>query len=242
MVIDHERCLKNCRACVPYCTMGAISYYEAAGRMRIDQEECVECGQCLRANVCPAHALVMPKLAWPRILRSHFSNPLVVHPETGVPGRGTEEMKTNEVTGRFRGMRVGMAVEMGRPGIGTRFHDIEKITMAVAQAGVHFDPRNPLTCLMEDVSTGVIRADVLNEKVLSAIIGFDLPRDRIASVLVRLKDATTHISTVFSLDLTFRLEQDNEESVINILQGTGFRASGNGKVNVGLGRPLAREE
>ena len=43
----------------------------------------------------------MPKYEWPRTVRANFSDPLVEHPETKVPGRGTEEMKTTEVTGRI---------------------------------------------------------------------------------------------------------------------------------------------
>ena len=242
MLIHQERCLVHCRLCLPYCPMRAIVPDEMTGKMRIDQDECVECEQCRRANVCPAQALVMPELGWPRILRNRFSNPLIVHPETGVPGRGTEEMKTNEVTGRFRDNLVGMAVEMGRPGLGARFRDIEKVAMAVARAGVHFDPRNPVTCLMEDVSTGKMRADVLNEKVLSVIIGFDLPREQILLVLDELKEVMSGIGTVFSLDLTFRLEKDGGRPLINLLREAGFAPSRNGKLNVGLGRPLARED
>lgn len=222
--------------------MRAITFDEMTGKMKINQEECVECENCQRADVCPSHALMMPELGWPRMLRNRFSNPLITHPDTGVPGRGTEEMKTNEVTGRFKGGRVGMAVEMGRPGFGARFHDIEKVAMAVAQTGIHFDPRNPVTCLMEDVTTGKIRDDVLNEKVLSAIIGFDLPREKIIPVLERLKDVMSEIDTVFSLDLTFRLERDRGRPIIKLLKEAGFNPLRNGKMNVGLGRPLAKED
>ena len=236
MFLNNARCLKGCGACLPYCPMRAIASDEATGEMYIDQEECVECEQCLRADVCPSEALMMPELGWPRILRSQFSNPLIVHPETGVPGRGTEEMKTNDVTGRFSGDLMGMAVEMGRPGIGARFHDIEMVAMAVAQTGVHFDPRNPVTHLMEDVTTGKIRTDVLHEKVLSAIIGFDLHRRKIIPVLERLKEVAAVIDTVFSLGLTFRLERGRGRPITKLLQDAGFHPSRNGKMNMGLGR------
>ena len=56
------------------------------------------------------------------------ATPLKIHPETRIPGRGTEEMKTNEVTGRYRRGMYGMAFELGRPGVGARFHDVEKVT------------------------------------------------------------------------------------------------------------------
>ena len=65
---------------------------------------------------------------------------------------------------------VGIAIEMGRPGTGTRFYDVEKVAMAVAKVGVHFEPHNPVTKLMIDETTGKMKDDVLNEKVLSAIV------------------------------------------------------------------------
>lgn len=34
-----------------------------------------------------------------------------------VPGRGTEEVKTNDVTGRVDKKHYGIAVEMGRPSV-----------------------------------------------------------------------------------------------------------------------------
>ena len=52
----------------------------------------------------------------PRILRSR-----VPHESTGVEGRGTEEVKTNDVSGRVKMGEVGFTIELGRPGVGVRF-------------------------------------------------------------------------------------------------------------------------
>lgn len=240
MYIDQEKCIQ-CQKCIPYCPMRAIAYNAETGKVEIDQEECVECEICRGCN-CPTGALTMPKLEWPRILRSQFSNPLVTHPDTNVPGRGTEEMKTNEVTGRFKRGQAGIAIEMGRPGTGTRFYDVEKVAMAVAQVGVHFEPHNPVTVLMVDKNTGKLRDDVLNEKVLSAIIEFDIPQKKIVPVLEKLKEVIPEIDTVFSLDLACRLEEDGSNPAVELAQKAGFTPSLNGKTNVGLGRPLAKEE
>ncbi|MFZ7101561.1 MAG: DUF362 domain-containing protein [Peptococcaceae bacterium] len=239
MYIEQDLC-RQCQACIPYCPVGAIM--EQDGKVEIDLAECVECEICTNAGVCPADALKMQELAWPRILRSQFSNPLVTHPDTGVPGRGTEEMKTNEVTGRFKRGIAGMAVEMGRPGTGTRFADVEKVAMAMAGENVHFEPHNPVTWLMEDQETGKIRDDVKNVKVLSAIIEFDLPQEKIKPVLERLQTVIPEIDTVFSLDLACRLEEDGCNPAIERAEEAGFRCTFNGKTNVGLGRPLAKEE
>lgn len=241
MYVDQDLCTQ-CQSCIPYCPMRAIRYDESAEQVVIDLDECVECEICARSGVCPNDALVMQELEWPRILRNQFSNPLVPHPNTGVPGRGTEEMKTNEVTGRFKRGRAGIAIEMGRPGTGTRFYDVEKVAMAVASVGVEFEPHNPVTHLMVDKTTGKMRDDVLNEKALSAIIEFDIPQSKIKAVLEKLKEVEKEINTVFSLDLACRLEEDGSNPAVALAEEAGYRPSINGKTNVGLGRPLAKEE
>ena len=240
MEIVHTRCTQ-CRLCIPYCPMRAIRVNPQRHRVEIDAEECVECGTCRRSAVCTVDALVMPQLEWPRVLRQRFSNPLVTHPDTNVPGRGTEEMKTNEVTGRYKCGSAGMAVEMGRPATGTRFRDVEKMTTALATLRVHFDPLNPVTCLMTDTATGKIRRDVLNEKVLSAIIGFDVGEDSIPVVLETIRKAAPQVDTVFSVCLTARLRPDGSNTASALSANAGFTPSPNGKTNVGLGRPLAED-
>jgi len=67
---------------------------------------------------------------------------------------------------------AGYVVEFGRPGVGVRFRDIEKMTRALAQMGIEFELKNPVTHLMTDKKTGKIRDDILNEKILSAIVEF----------------------------------------------------------------------
>lgn len=161
MKIDGEICIA-CELCPPYCPMEAVSMDDVAV---IDQDECVDCGVCLRSGVCPVDCIVFEPAPWPRSLRATFSDPTTEHKETRIAGRGTEEMKTNEVTGRFKRGWVGMGLEFGRPGIGTRFYDVEKTAQVLAKLGVEFEPKNPVTFLMEDVKTGKIKEEVLNEKV-----------------------------------------------------------------------------
>ena len=146
-----EACV-GCGTCVPYCPVAAIRVGED-NRARVDQDECVECGVCLNSGVCPVGAIYQPGLGWPRILKAMWSSVVFVHPETKVQGRGTEEMKTNDVTGRFRLGEVGFGVELGRPSTGARFEDAEKVAMAMAEFGVEFEPMNPLTKYL-DTRTG----------------------------------------------------------------------------------------
>ena len=65
---------------------------------------------------------------------------------------------------------VGFTIEFGRPGVGVWMRDIQEMCWALAKAGVSFEKKNPVTSLMSDVSTGTLREDILNEKLLSAIV------------------------------------------------------------------------
>src|SRR4030042_4183211 len=153
MEINKKKCV-GCGNCHAVCTMGVI-YLDQDGKSVVNQDECVECFTCYRVlrnegywpplvgairkvlsffrlgylaavDVCPTGALTPPELSWPRSIRAQFSDPTTVHPGTGGRGRGTEEMKTNDVTGRLRKGEAGMVIEGGRPGIGAYFRDVEK--------------------------------------------------------------------------------------------------------------------
>lgn len=235
MKIDPKTCIA-CELCVPYCPMNAISVGEVAV---IDQDECVECGVCYRAGVCPADCFIEEIHPWPRSVRATFSNPLSEHKETRVPGRGTEEMKTNDVTGVYKKGLVGITAEMGRPIMGTKFRDVEKVAQALARTGVKFAAQNPVTYLMVDQVTGKLNPEVLNEKVLSAMIECLVSQEKIPVVIKKLKEVAGQIDTVFSLDIITRLQPDGLVSWEKMLSEMGITVSINGKNNLGLGRPLA---
>ena len=245
MLIDREDC-SGCGKCVPYCPMGAIILYKkdrAKGikaYAEIDSEECVECSVCFRADVCPTDAFHEEELEWPRILRKAFSDPLYVHEGTDVPGRGTEEIKTNDVTGRFLDGYIGVGLEMGRPGTGTRLREAEKVIKRLVAIDIELEPHNPLTQLIVDKDTGGLRKEVLNEKVLSAIIEFTIPIGRAQEVFSAVKEIAREIDTVFSLDLICKVAPDGGIPIIAEIEKAGLVRSLNGKVNVGLGRPLYR--
>jgi Fe-S-cluster-containing hydrogenase component 2 len=204
----------------------------------IDLDECVECGTCLKAGVCPTGSLEMEETLPPaRQLRKNFSDPWVSHPTTNVPGRGTEEMKTNEVTGRFKRGFCGIAAELGRPGVGTRFYDVEKVAKACAEFGVEFEPLNPVTSIMTDTATGAIDPQYHNEKALSAIVEFICPNEKVTAVLKRIKEVAATLDTVFSLDICCRADKDGTFAMDAYVKEAGIAASINGKTNIGLGRP-----
>ncbi len=242
MLIDRERCI-GCGACLPYCPVRAIKLNESESGVQaeVDRDGCVECSVCLRAGVCPTDALSMPELEWPRSLRAEFSNPFATHRSVNEEGRGTEEMKTNDVTGRFSRGFSGVMVELGRPGVGARFRDLDSGSRALGSIGVRFEPHNPVTALMKDKKTGEIMAEVLNERVLSAIIEFRIEDQALLDALNVLREVSQRIDTVFSLSVAARVSEDGSVPTVAIAERAGFTPRPNTKTNVGLGRPLKED-
>lgn len=239
MRIDFDVCI-GCGQCVPYCPVGAISL--EGDLFEIDFDECAECGSCLRVADCPVDAIFQQELEWPRTVRSILSDPLTIAEESGISGRGTEEMKTNEVTGRFKFGFVGVAIELGRPILGARFYDVEKVAQAVAGLGVEFERMNPTTSLMSDPRNGKFKQDILNEKVLSAILEFGLDLKALPELLEILEKVSGEIDTVFSLDIATRVNPDGSVPTAPFIEAAGLWIAPNGKTNVGLGRPLYQED
>jgi hypothetical protein len=170
-----------------------------------------------------------------------FSDPTTVHPGTGVPGRGTDEIKTNDVTGRLREGEAGLVIEMGRPGTGAFFRDIERVAMALAKLKPHFEKENPVTQFMVDPETGKIKEEVLNEKVLSAIIEIKTTLDRIPEFLHTLEKVQKEVDTVISVGVASKCLFDGSIPHEEWVRKAGINLSANGKTNIGLGRPLFRE-
>jgi ferredoxin len=268
MEIDKKKCV-GCGNCHAVCTMGVI-HLDEDGKSVVNQDECVECSTCYRllrsegywpwfvrairkvlsifrlgylgeVDVCPTGALVPPELKWPRMIRAEFSDPSIVHAGTGVGGRGTEEIKSNDVTGRIRKGEAGLVVEMGRPGTGAYFRDIQKVAMALAQFHPTFEAQNPVTQLMEDPRTGKIKEEVLNEKVLSAIIEIKTKLEKIPEFLQALEKIQKEMDTVMSIGVSSRCLPDGTIPHTEWVKKAGYNLSPNGKTNLGLGRPLFRE-
>jgi NAD-dependent dihydropyrimidine dehydrogenase PreA subunit len=238
MQIDQELCIE-CGQCIPYCPVGAI--HSGDDTTDIDFDECVECGSCLRCADCPTDAIHQQELEYPRTVRSLMSDVLTIAEESKISGRGTEEMKTNEVTGRFKLGDAGVAIEVGRPVLGTRLHDVEKIAMEVAKFGAEFEPLNPTTSMMADKKTGKLKEELLNEKVLSAIIEFCVRLDQLPELFKILERVAGEIESVFSLDLATRLAPDGSVPTDPYVAQAGLWIARNGKTNVGLGRPIFTE-
>jgi ferredoxin len=269
MDIDKKKCV-GCGNCHAVCTMGVI-YLDEDGKSTVNQEECVECFTCYRVlrnegyppwfvrtlrkvlsffrlgylaevDVCPTGAITPPVLEWPRSIRAAFSDPTTVHPGTGIPGRGTEEIKCNEVTGRLRKGEAGLVIELGRPGIGAHFRDIEKVAMALARLNPHFESKNPVTQLMINTETGKMKEEILGEKVLSAIIELKIKQERIPEFLQTLERVQKEVDTVISVGTASKCLADGTIPHEAWVKKAGYTLSPNGKTNIGLGRPLFQED
>ena len=264
MRISPEKCVA-CGNCTYVCPMEAIYIDPVTNRAKIDADECVECYACynglsqehlnptlVRAvrrvlkwarirfdpepDVCPTAAFEPDELTWPRVVRRAFSDPRVPHESTGVEGRGTEEVKTNDVSGRVQTGEVGFTIEFGRPAVGVRLSEVQEMCFALARAGVAFEKKNPITSLMSDVSTGTIRPDILGEKLMSAIVEIKVPVSRAEEIIRLVWEVEKKLDTVVALGVGVRCDAEGEDEIVEpILARLGYKLE-RAKTNIGLGR------
>ena len=249
--------------------MGALSIDPVIKRATVNRDECVECYACYNGmsqehlnptvvrllrkffhlirvrfdpepDVCPTAAFEPEELAWPRLVRRAFSDPRVPHESTGIEGRGTEEVKTNEVTGRVNIGEAGFTIEFGRPGVGVRFHEIQTMCQALARAGVSFEKRNPVTSLMTDPAAGTLREEILGEKVLSAIVEIKVAVERTEEIVRLIWSVEKTLDTVLSIGVSTRCGGNGDETIVApVLERLGYTLD-RAKTNIGLGRASAR--
>jgi len=224
----------GCGQCVIVCPVQAIRMVD--NKAVIDEELCVECSVCYRNANCPVNAIRMKRLKWPRVIRVPFSNVIATHKVTGVPGRGTEEMKTNDVTNRFNIGEIGVSIELGRPGVGTRLENIELFTTRLSKIGVTYEEKSPVTALMVD-DKGHINQEIKEQRVLSAIIEFKIPDKKLPQILEVIRKVDKEIDTVFSVGIVSRIKDNNTKEIMNRVSQLGFQVRPNAKINIGLGRP-----
>jgi hypothetical protein len=243
--------------------MGAI-YIETDGLSEINEEVCVECQTCYKGmsvenlpqqparflrgllsifklrfqaepDICPSGAITQNELTWPRVLRRTFSDPQMPHESTGVGGRGTQEVKVNDVKERVKEGEVGFTVEFGRPGVGAYFRDLDKVCRLLAKMQVKFQPENPVTALMSDVKTGKLQDDILDEKVMSCILEFKTDIAEMPDILRAIEREVNQLDTVVAMGVAVRCDSRGNDAVRDQLVTMGFNAW-RAKINIGLGR------
>lgn len=269
MRINQDKCI-GCGNCTYVCPMGAIAIRPDTRKAWINDDACVECYACFNGlsrevlppktaryarrmskkllmrfdpdpDICPTSAFEPNELQWPRVVRRAFSDPRVPHESTGVAGRGTEEVKTNDITHRVEVGEVGFTIELGRPSVGTRFHQIQTMSRALAKIGVAFEPNNPVTSLMSDTKTGDIREDILDEKVMSAIIELKVGVERTEEVIRTVWEVEKQLDTIVAIGVGTRCAEDGTETVVApVLAKLGYDPR-RAKTNFGLGHSMLRE-
>jgi len=269
MRINQDKCI-GCGNCTYVCPMGAIYIDPETRRANINDDACVECFACFNGlsrevlppktarfarravsnllmrfdpdpDICPTSAFEPNELEWPRSVRRAFSDPRVPHGSTGIVGRGTEEVKTNDITNRVDIGEVGFTIEFGRPGVGVRFHQIQKMSHALAAIGVAFEPKNPVTSVMLDTKTGDLRPEILNEKVMSAILEVKVGVERAEEVIRAVWAIEKELDTIVVLGVGVRCDEDGNETIVApILKKLGYNPQ-RAKTNLGLGHKILRE-
>ena len=237
MYIDSELC-QSCMSCRPVCPVGAIAVKQK--KVVIDYEDCVECGVCRRLEICPEGAIMqVEEIPYPRIIRAAFSDPTHRHATTEVLGRGTEEMKTNDVKNEFTLDVIGFSIELGRPGVGAYLKDLDKVTRKIVSVGGTFSNYNPVVALMANRKTGELKTEVLQEKVLSAIAEFTVPAPNTLAVLGEMIEFLNgEIDSVATVSIISRNQDDGShmlyEQLIKHGHQYGYAPYPNGKVNIGI--------
>lgn len=269
MRISQTRCI-GCGNCTYVCPMGAIYVDPDTRKATINDDACVECYSCYNGlsqehlppsvsrfarriarklllrfdpdpDICPTASFEPDELEWPRVVRRAFSDPRVPHESTGIVGRGTEEVKTNDVSNRVDVGDVGLTIEFGRPGVGARFYEMQEMSRALAGIGVSFEPKNPITTVMSNTETGDIREDILNEKVMSAILEIRFPVERLEEIIHKVWEVEKGLDTIVVLGVGTRCDDNGDDPVVRpILEKLGYDPA-RAKTNLGLGRKKLRE-
>jgi hypothetical protein len=148
-------------------------------------------------------------------------------------------MKTNDVKGTFLPGEVGVGIELGRPGVGAYFRDVETVAMALMKANIGYElaAENPVTHFMSDKKTGKLREDVVNEKATSAIIEGKCKLEQLPAALKVLQEVAKTLDTVFTVEVITKVPPQGEVPIEPVLNRLGIWHSINSKNNMGLGEP-----
>lgn len=240
MELNSNVCI-GCEQCIPICSVEAI-YLNASGVAQINNDKCVECGACYRSADCPSDAFSKNDIPFPRQIRRWFSdNTEKIPTVTSLgSGRGVDEVKTNDKNGFYKKGEVGFVIEPGRPAISASMVDVQRIIHKMYKAGYELTKRSPLTPFVVNENTGDLSPEILQERVLSCSLEFKGYYSDIEKMVKALEQVSNEVNTVFAVGVISRVENWRLPAV-EILNNLGFNTMPNGKVNIGLGRPLVTD-
>jgi spore coat polysaccharide biosynthesis protein SpsF (cytidylyltransferase family) len=109
------------------------------------------------------------------------------------------------------------------------------MTMALASLPIAFESKNPVYSLITDPKTGALREDILNEKVLSAILELKTTLAHVPHVLRVVEEMAPTLDTIVSIGVSTRCDAQGDNPLEPLLVREGFTFY-RGKTNLGLGR------
>ena len=241
MLIDAERCI-GCGACLLHCPLEAAVLPVRHGDrvvFGINQDACCECGNCARNAACPSGALQpSPGVdTFPRQVRRAFSDPSPVHRSTGVPGRGTDECKNNDITGRVGPGQVGLLIELGRPGTGVRLDRVQEVLRACHAAGFSQGGCNPVATLLDHGPRPTLRPGLGEQVVLSCILEFVVPVPALQSLLLAARSAARAQGCTYAASVVALADTAADPRIQVALHSAELALGPAAKINFGLGRP-----
>jgi hypothetical protein len=109
------------------------------------------------------------------------------------------------------------------------------MTMALAAEGAIFEERNPVTQLMTDRSRGLIKPEILDEKVLSAIVELKTTLSRTEHFIEVIERVAPTLDTVVALGIAAVCDANGGNPIEDLMMRRGYPII-RGKTNLGLGR------
>src|SRR5207253_11436900 len=107
--------------------------------------------------------------------------------------------------------------------------------MVVWGMGIDSELRIVVTNMMTDRKASKTRKDILDEKMLSAIVEFKTRLESVPAVLARVDEVSKTLDTVVAVGVATRCDESGGSALDSVLTEEGF-SSVRGKTNLGLGR------
>ncbi len=106
------------------------------------------------------------------------------------------------MTGKFKRGEYGLLMEFGRPCVGTRFREMEKVTLAMRARGLPILEDNPVLRPAGGGYVGRFKPDMSTKKWLSAILETRFQEDELEEILGVILPVLDHVKTVVSVGLS----------------------------------------